>query len=45
MVTINIPGAFLHATNNHYVVMRMNGTLAKLMAKKRSKTVQEVPDR
>ena len=33
MVTIDIPGAFLHATNDDYVVMRMNGTLAELMAK------------
>ncbi len=33
VVTINIPGAFLHATNKDYVVMQMNGTLAKLMAK------------
>jgi hypothetical protein len=33
VVTINIPGAFLHATNNDYVVMRMNGTLMELMAK------------
>ena len=33
VVTIDIPGAFLHATNDNYVVMRMNGTLAKLMAK------------
>ncbi len=33
MVTIDIPDAFLHATNNDYVVMRMNGTLAELMAK------------
>jgi len=32
VVTINIPGAFLHATNKDYVVMQMNGTLAKLMA-------------
>ncbi len=31
--TINIPGAFLHATNNDYVLMRMNGTLVELMAK------------
>ncbi len=31
VVTINIPGAFLHATNKDYVVMQMNGTLAKLM--------------
>jgi hypothetical protein len=33
VVTIDIPGAFLHATNNDYVVMRMNGMLAELMAK------------
>ncbi len=33
VVTIDIPGAFLHATNKDYVVMRMNGLLAKLMAK------------
>ncbi len=32
-VTINIPGAFLHATNKDYVVIQMNRTLAKLMAK------------
>ncbi len=32
VVTINIPGTFLHATNKDYVVMQMNGTLAKLMA-------------
>ncbi len=33
VVTVYIPGAFLHATNKDYVVMQMNGTLAKLMAK------------
>ncbi len=33
VVTINIRGAFLHATNNDYVAMRMNGMLAELMAK------------
>ncbi len=32
VVTIDIPGAFLHTTNKDYVVMQMNGTLAKLMA-------------
>ena len=31
VVTINIPGAFLHATNKDYVIMQMNRTLAKLM--------------
>jgi hypothetical protein len=33
VATINIPGAFLHATNKDYAVMQINGTLAKLMAK------------
>ncbi len=32
VVTINILGAFLHTTNKDYVVMQMNGTLAKMMA-------------
>jgi hypothetical protein len=32
VVTANIPGAFPHATNKDYVVMRMNGMLNKLMA-------------
>ncbi len=32
VVIINIPGGFLHATNKDYIVMQMNGTLAKLMA-------------
>jgi hypothetical protein len=33
VVTINIPGAFLHATNEDYVIMQMNRILAELMAK------------
>ncbi len=33
VVTITIPGAFLHATNTDYVAMRMNRMLAELMAK------------
>jgi hypothetical protein len=33
VVTIDIPGAFLHAKNEDYVVMQMNGTLVELMAK------------
>jgi hypothetical protein len=33
VVTIDIPGAFLHTTNDNYIVLQMNGTLAKLMAK------------
>ncbi len=32
VVTINIPGASHRATNKDYVIMQMNGTLAKLMA-------------
>jgi hypothetical protein len=31
VVTIDIPGAFLHAINKDYFVMQMNVTLAKLM--------------
>jgi hypothetical protein len=33
IVTIDIPGVFLHATNQDYVIMQMNSTLAELMAK------------
>ena len=33
MVTIDIPGAFLHADNKDYVIMKMVGTLAELMVK------------
>jgi hypothetical protein len=33
VVTINIPGAFLHAKNKDKVVMQMNGALGELMAK------------
>ena len=38
---INIPGAFFHATNKDYVVMRMNDTHAKLMAKTDPKLYQK----
>ncbi len=33
VVTIDIPGAFLHADNKDYVIMKMNGLLAELMVK------------
>jgi len=33
IVTIDIPGAFLHADNDNYVIMKMNGWLAELMVK------------
>ena len=33
VVTIDIPGAFLHADNDDYVIMKMVGTLAELMVK------------
>ncbi len=33
IVTIDIPGAFLHADNEDYVLMKMVGTLAELMVK------------
>jgi hypothetical protein len=29
VVTIDIPGAFLHTDNEDYVIMKMNGTLAE----------------
>ena len=29
VVTIDIPGAFLHANNDDYVIMKMNGLLAE----------------
>ncbi len=32
VVTIDIPGVFLHATKKDYAVMQINGTSAKLMA-------------
>jgi hypothetical protein len=38
---MDIPGAFLHTTNKDYVVMRMNGLLAKLMAKTDPKLYQK----
>ncbi len=31
VVTVDIPGAFLHTDNNDYVMMKMVGTLAELM--------------
>ncbi len=31
VVTIDIPGAFLHADNEDYMIMKMVGTLAELM--------------
>jgi hypothetical protein len=33
VVTIDIPGAFLHADNDDYVIMKMVRTLAGLMVK------------
>jgi len=33
VVTIDIPGVFLHADNEDYVIMKMVGTLAELMVK------------
>ncbi len=33
VVTIDIPGAFVHANNDDYVIMKMVGMLAKLMVK------------
>ncbi len=41
VVTIDIPGVFLHTENEDYVIMRMNGTLAELMAKTDPKLYQK----
>jgi hypothetical protein len=34
VVTFDIPGEFLHSTNEDYVIMQMKGMLAELMAKR-----------
>jgi len=41
VVTINIPGAFLHADNEDYVIMKMVGTLVKLMVKMNPKMYRQ----
>ncbi len=33
LMTINIPGAFLHVNDKDYVIIKMVGTLAELMVK------------
>ena len=33
VVMIDVPGAFLHADNKEYMIMKMNGSLAELMVK------------
>jgi hypothetical protein len=38
---INIPGAFLHADNEDYVIMKMVGTLVKLMVKTNPKMYRQ----
>ncbi len=40
VVTIDIPGDFLHADNEGYVIMKMNGLLAELMVKTNQKYIQ-----
>jgi hypothetical protein len=41
VVTIDIPGAFLHADNEDYVIMKMVGTLAELMVKTNPKMYRQ----
>ncbi len=41
VVTIDIPGAFLHADNEDYVTMKMVGTLAELMVKTNPKMYRQ----
>jgi hypothetical protein len=42
VVTIDILGAFLHADNEDYVIMKMNGWLAELMEKNGPKDISKV---
>ncbi len=41
VVTVDMPGAFLHADNKDYVIMKMVGTLAELMVKTNPKLYQQ----
>ena len=41
VVTIDIPGAFLHADNEDYVIVKMVGMLAKLMVKTNPKLYRQ----
>jgi hypothetical protein len=40
-VTIDIPGAFLHANNEDYAIMKMVSTLAELMVKTNPKLYRQ----
>ncbi len=40
-MTVDIPGAFLHADNKDYVIMKMVGTLAELMVKTNPKLYRQ----
>jgi hypothetical protein len=41
VVTVDLPGAFLHADNKDYVIMKMVGTLAELKVKTNPKLYQQ----
>ncbi len=41
VVTVDIPGAFLHADNKDYIIMKLVGTLAELMVKTNPKLYQQ----
>ncbi len=41
VVTVDIPGAFLHADNKDYVIMKMVGALTELMVKTNPKLYQQ----
>ena len=41
VVTVDIPGAFLHTDNEDYVIMKMVGTLAELMVKTNPKMYRQ----
>ena len=40
-MTIDIPGAFLHADNKDYMVMKMVRTMVEQMVKKKPKVYQQ----
>ncbi len=40
-MTVGVPGAFLHADNKDYIIMKMVGMLAELMVKTNPKLYQQ----
>ncbi len=44
IVTINLPGAFLHADNNDYIIMKMNGSLSGTHGKDLPEDISKICD-